>query len=648
MSAENEPTEKTQTHSYQLSHALSQRLSNLRWLVLIFGLFMALLHQVMQGSFRLGGPPRWEAVEMVYTISIAIVAWLVLTWLHRSVRQKETAEIALGQTLDELNQANQHLKFHLHVNHRLSETQDERALADTIIDLFMDKAPAAACSLIFFDEQRRTLPMAYREEGASTIFDSQVPHYSMDEVRLHCETCAQRHPDGVQVCTLYAPPSLAKKNIQKIHCLELVRGSQTFGTISLYLEDPTYPNEQESLLLQMMAGEMTLALESQSLRTHEMVILKRMQQSRRLSNLHDELLGALSATIEALEASGGLLLLTKENSSDLELQVETGQSLRESLDLVKELARGAYHAEHALIINDLAQHGSAGVRSLLIAPVRASTQTLGSLVLWATQPNAFNCHRGQLVATVAAQAALLIENQRLSLRGEHQAAMAERARLAREIHDGLAQTLGYLKLRTAQINNWLNHGEEQQAKAALEELQRLVGEAYIDTREALDGLRLSNKTGDLTAWMQEIASEFEALSGIPVSITNPPEATLTPEVHVQLQRIVQEALSNIRKHADATRVWINWELDDYWLTLHIRDNGTGFDLNDIPLMEQHGLRIMRERAELLDADFQVTSQQDKGSEIIVRLPLTKHLREGSQESEDADHRTSEEQNERSD
>jgi two-component system nitrate/nitrite sensor histidine kinase NarX len=645
MSSENESAEINHTRSYQLSHVLSQRLSILRWLVLIFGLFMALLHQVMQGPFELSGPPRWEAVELVYTISIAIIGWLVLTWLRHSVRQTESAEIALGQTLNELSQANQRLEYLLHVNHRLSEAQDEQALADTIIDLFMNKAPAPACSLTCFDEQRRTLPIAYREEGAATVFDSQTPHYSIDEVRLRCEICAQRHPDGVQACPLYTPPSLAEKNIQKIHCLELVRGGQTFGTISLYLEDPTYPNEQESLLLQMMASEMTLALESQSMRTREMIILKRMQQSRRLSSLHDELMGALSATVEALEASGGLLLLTEENSPDLKLQVETGQSLGEALDLVKVLARGAYHAEHALIINDLAQQGSAAVRSLLIAPVRASDQTLGSMVLWTTTPDAFNPHRGQLLATVAGQAALLIENQRLYLRGEYEAAIAERARLAREIHDGLAQTLGYLKLRTAQINNWLNHGEEQQAKTALEELQRLLGEAYVDTREAIDGLRLADKLGDLPAWMQEIASEFEALSGIPTTITNLPEVTLTTEVHVQLQRIVQEALSNIRKHADATRVWVNCEHDNYWLTLKIRDNGAGFDLNDIPSMERHGLRIMRERAELLDADFQVTSQRDTGTEIIVRLPLANHLSEGTHTSEG---HTSEGQNESAD
>ena len=406
----------------------------------------------------------------------------------------------------------------------------------------------------------------------------------------------------------------------------LPRGDQVYGVLTLYLEDAAYPNNQEQVLLDMIASDISLAMESQSLHTREMFMLNRLQNARRLGDVHDEVAGVLVTTVEALRVAGGVLFFAEETSSEL-LQAEAGRSLGDSLDLVKGLAGGASQAETPLIIGDLEQDGSNEMRSLLIAPLRVGDRSLGSLALWDDKPDAFNRHRAQLVATVAGQAALLIENHRLYLHGEHRAVLDERARLAREIHDGLAQTLGYLKLRTAQINNLLERGQDQQANIALAEVQQLLGDAYVDTREAIDGLRLAAEAENLQVWVQEIVSAFEALSGVQVTVSSAPDVSLSMEAHVQLHRVVHEALSNIRKHADATRAWLEWRQDDYWLTLSIRDNGRGFDLNDIPPVERHGLRIMRERAELLDADFQVASQEDKGTEIIIRLPLEEHVGE---------------------
>lgn len=111
------------------------------------------------------------------------------------------------------------------------------------------------------------------------------------------------------------------------------------------------------------------------------------------------------------------------------------------------------------------------------------------------------------------------------------------------------------------------------------------------------------------------------LCGIPIEAMDPPVRQLPPEVRFQLIRIIQEALGNVRKHADATSVQLNWEKKEDCITLSIYDNGQGFDPEDVPPMARHGLRIMRERAELLDADFQIISQQDSGTQVLVRLPI---------------------------
>ena len=84
---------------------------------------------------------------------------------------------------------------------------------------------------------------------------------------------------------------------------------------------------------------------------------------------------------------------------------------------------------------------------------------------------------------------------------------------------------------------------------------------------------------------------------------------------------MQEALSNIRKHSDATQASLEWNTDPDWLTLRIADNGRGFDAADVPPISQHGLRIMRERAELIDAGFQIISRSGDGTQVVIRLPV---------------------------
>ncbi|MCP5101420.1 MAG: hypothetical protein GY943_38225 [Chloroflexi bacterium] len=363
--------------------------------------------------------------------------------------------------------------------------------------------------------------------------------------------------------------------------------------------------------------------EIDTLHFRELDMLSRLQGTRTQAHLQDDLTGVLADTVTALEADGGVLFLADLETAVIQAQAEVGRPLGEGLALIQGLAVGAIEADSPIIIQELEAAKEIEARSLLIAPMQIRENTLGSLVIWSAKIGIFGKRRAKLVATVAGQTALLIENHRLYIYGETHAILAERARLAREIHDGLAQTIGYLKLQISQITNWLENGKSEQATTSLNQVKQMLNDAYIDAREAIDSLHLNSNADDLPAWINEIATAFEATSNIPIVVTLPPEISLPPEVQIQLQRIVQEALNNIRKHADATRTWLEWQLDAYWLTLKISDNGQGFDLDDLSPDAPHGLRIMRERADLLEADFQISSQADNGTQIIVRLPLIK-------------------------
>jgi signal transduction histidine kinase len=217
---------------------------------------------------------------------------------------------------------------------------------------------------------------------------------------------------------------------------------------------------------------------------------------------------------------------------------------------------------------------------------------------------------------------LLVHNHRLYQQAELRAGLAERARLAREIHDGLAQTLGYLKLKVNQVQVWLAAGTSERAADGLAEVKQRLADAYIDAREAIDGLRLEGSDGSLEAWLTQIYQDFEALSRLRIQATAAPDLRLSPEVQSQLLRILQEALANVRKHAAASTVQVSWSMNAHWLVLAVIDDGIGFDPQEVAPIHRHGLQIMRERAELLGAELQLQSRPAQGTRLTVRLPRT--------------------------
>jgi two-component system nitrate/nitrite sensor histidine kinase NarX len=216
---------------------------------------------------------------------------------------------------------------------------------------------------------------------------------------------------------------------------------------------------------------------------------------------------------------------------------------------------------------------------------------------------------------------------RLVAQLEYKTVIEERMRLAREIHDGLAQTLGFLKLKTAQMRAFLTQGEDELLREAVDLCYDVVEEAYQDARQAIDGLRLSSKDG-FSEWLQQTVDEFQEYTGTAITVCDAEvTAGLPSEVSAQLIRIIQEALNNVRKHAHATKAEISCRRTSRDVYLEIRDDGAGFNVEDVPGPSKHGLRGMRERAELIGADLQVVSQPDHGTIVRLRLPLQEKERQ---------------------
>lgn len=206
------------------------------------------------------------------------------------------------------------------------------------------------------------------------------------------------------------------------------------------------------------------------------------------------------------------------------------------------------------------------------------------------------------------------------------AIVEERERLARELHDGIAQLLGYLNTKLAAAKLLLQKNRIDAAAENLTQLEAATQTVAGDVRLAILGLRLSSQiTNGLVPTLSEYVAQFSRLSQLPVELVITPEAAglkLDPETEVQALRILQEALSNIRKHAAAGQAQVVLDRLEQTFHMSIADDGQGFDLRLPDTDRQHhfGLTVMRERAESVGGSFAVDSAPGAGTRLSVRLP----------------------------
>jgi len=229
------------------------------------------------------------------------------------------------------------------------------------------------------------------------------------------------------------------------------------------------------------------------------------------------------------------------------------------------------------------------------------------------------------------QLARAFETMRLELRAslakiQHLAILEERERIAREMHDGLGQVLGYVNTKTLAVARLLEVGKVDEARIQVAQLEGVAKDVYADVREAILGLRTTlDRERDIVAALRKYVAGFEQQSGIHVELDVsewPPEPSLPLAAEVQLIRIVQEALANIRKHARARRAIVRLVGECGTARLSVIDDGCGFDPSrlDREGCPRFGLKTMRERAEGVGGTFVIASRVGVGTRVTVSIP----------------------------
>jgi nitrate/nitrite-specific signal transduction histidine kinase len=213
------------------------------------------------------------------------------------------------------------------------------------------------------------------------------------------------------------------------------------------------------------------------------------------------------------------------------------------------------------------------------------------------------------------------ELKRLIGREKEMAISEERNLLAQELHDSIAQALAFLNLQAQMLQESLDQGQLQQAHEELGRIREGIQESYDDVRELLVHFRTRVNQSDIHSAIATSLERFEGQTGIATSFTHSGEGPeLAPETQLQVMHIVQEGLSNARKHSGARHVQVDMQRGAHY-RFSVRDDGCGFDPQAQNSDLHVGLRIMRERAHRAGGTLQVNARPGAGTEVVLSVPL---------------------------
>ena len=360
-----------------------------------------------------------------------------------------------------------------------------------------------------------------------------------------------------------------------------------------------------------------------------------------------------------LDASASALMLVDEEQQELVFeyaQGEMGNVLRKQRTPLNEGIAGWVATRGVpAVVNDVHSDPRFSplvdtrtgflTRSVVCVPLQVRGRIIGVLeVLNKRSDQGFDSEDLSLMVTTANQAAIAIERAQLyqSLRDERdrilQAQENVRRQVAHNLHDGTVQYLSAISMSINHLEQLLDR-EPESARAELNELRELAREATRQARLALFELRpLILETQGLVPALEAYVEQLQGSEEFGIHFETPTTLPdLSPSVATAIFSIVQEAVTNVKKHASARDVWLRLVTENGWLQVTIEDNGAGFDLKaverDYDRRGSMGLLSMKERAELIDGRLEIQSNATQpriGTQVILRVPVPRPAADNEQ------------------
>ncbi len=269
------------------------------------------------------------------------------------------------------------------------------------------------------------------------------------------------------------------------------------------------------------------------------------------------------------------------------------------------------------------------IRTLLAVPVLCLGPSRGNLYLAGKEGGGeFTGEDEASLVRFATTAAIAIDNAHLHQQLNSLAVAEERLRIAHEMHDGLAQVLAYVNTKAQAVREFLKGGRTEEASRQLDQLAAAAREVYTDVRESIIGLRTAaggeggNLGRSIGEALAEYAAAWEDQNGIACRVSVAGTPRLPASAELQVLRIVQEALANVRKHGQARQAEVRLAQESDRLAIAVEDDGVGFDPADLGRSEfpRFGLATMRERAQSIGGIVHLDAAPGRGTRVRIEIP----------------------------
>ncbi|OTG87072.1 hypothetical protein B9T31_05540 [Acinetobacter sp. ANC 4558] len=263
-----------------------------------------------------------------------------------------------------------------------------------------------------------------------------------------------------------------------------------------------------------------------------------------------------------------------------------------------------------------------GLNHLIVYKIHLREQTLGLMTLYfeKSSPEAYS--NQSLIQLLCGQFATTIENNRLVLKEKQLAVLEERNMISQGLHDSIAQSLSFMNMQLQMLNQAIKKQDQARVEKHLDFLNTGIKQCYDDVRELLNNFRLKLNQQSFEEVLYSIFERFKKQTNIEIELKyQSSNVDLTPQQHIQFIFIIQEALSNVRKHSHAKKVTIHFNNNTEIIVLSIQDNGIGFNYNSKKPEHGHhiGLNIMQERIKQVNGSFHIESTINQGTCIHVSI-----------------------------
>jgi signal transduction histidine kinase len=538
-----------------------------------------------------------------------VVVWFALTWFARWVRERDESEA--------------HLRCLYRISRQAATATEMDALAEIALGMPEQVVRPVAASLILRDHPDGPWLLAGTRGLQGKQEELLTDHLRLAGSDLYCGQCAALAATAQQNCPLqhHVAQGDTQPQASSVICLPLSTERPPLALLNVYLLDETGLSPGARRVLESMAAVLSVALDHARLRAREFQMLHRMEQAtRQQEGLAPTLEHILADIASVHRAQAGQVYLVTRDGGEPALAPIAAWPAAETNPQLLLPARKALLEEDALITADSQPKGHVAA-----IPLMAEGHIVGVLAL--ASRYAFTSSQAAFLRVAASLLALIIRNSQLYARLESQAVWEERNRLAREVHDGLAQSLGFLNFKLQQVDRLLTREQWEAARQAMQEMRQGIQDLYAEVRLTIEDLRWFPEDGQgLPERLRQYAQAYGQRTGLDVSLAVDGEPHLSPQDEVHLFRIVQEALANVHKHAGARHAWVRLRAGAQGVFLEIEDDGTGMLPGVAPQAApaadapgHFGLRIMQERAAAMGGQLSLHSVPGQGTRLQVAI-----------------------------